>query len=265
MQRPPVVAGQFYPAEAEALRLSVAGFLGERAAGNAIGLMVPHAGYGYSGAIAGQTFAQVRIPARVVLLGPNHHGLGHPRALAPAGAWLTPLGPCPIDEDLHRRIAQDCPEVAIDALAHRREHSLEVQIPFLQLCAPAAAIVPISLGAQSLASLLAFAVALGRVITEVGGALLVASSDMSHYEAAAVARDKDLRALEHILALDAEALYQTVRQRGISMCGMLPTIVMLAAARQLGARRGRLVRYGHSGEVSGDETRVVGYAGVVVD
>jgi MEMO1 family protein len=265
MQRLPAVAGRFYPGDTAALRQMVEGFIGKSVGTAVIGLMAPHAGYIYSGAIAGQTFAQANIPARVVLLGPNHHGLGHRRALAPAGDWLTPLGACRVDEALQQRILQECPAVAIDALAHRHEHSLEVQIPFIQVRDPAATIVPISLGVQPLSSLLDFGAALGRVLADTGGALLVASSDLTHYEGAAVARNKDCQALRHILELDAEGLYQTVHQDGISMCGVLPVVAMLAAARQLGASRGRLVRYGHSGEVTGDESQVVGYAGVVLD
>jgi MEMO1 family protein len=265
MQRTPAVAGRFYPEDAASLRQMVEGFLGEGAEDPAIGLMVPHAGYVYSGGIAGLTFAQVNIPARVVLLGPDHHGVGHGLSLAPEGQWRTPLGICEIDRVLHRRILQECPGVLIDPQAHRHEHSLEVQIPFIQVCAPAATIVPIVMGAQPLSSLLEFGTALGRVLAEGDGALLVASSDLTHYESAAAAEGKDRQALQHILQLDAEGLYHTVRQLKISMCGVLPVVVMLAAASQLGARRGRLVRYGHSGETTGDRTQVVGYAGVIVD
>jgi MEMO1 family protein len=265
MRRIPAVADRFYPGDAQALRQMVEEMLGESTDGDtAIGLMVPHAGYLYSGAIAGQTFAQVNIPSRVVLLGPNHHGLGHARALAPAGEWLTPLGGCRIDEALQGRIMQACPEVAVDALAHRHEHSLEVQIPFIQVRAPDATIVPIALGAQPLASLLDFAAALGDVLAQESGVLLVASSDLTHYEAATDAANKDHQALRHILELDAEGLYQTVRQGKISMCGVLPVVAMLAAARRLGASQGRLIRYGHSGAVTGDDQQVVGYAGVVI-
>lgn len=264
MQRPPAVAGRFYPDNADELRRMVEGFLGENTGNAAIGLMVPHAGYLYSGAIAGQTFAQVHPPSRVVLLGPNHHGIGPARALAPAGEWLTPLGGCRIDVELQRRILQACPEVAIDALAHRHEHSLEVQVPFIQVQAPAATIVPIVLGTQPLASLLNFGAALGRLLAEEGGALLVASSDLTHYETAKIAESKDRQALRHIVELDAEGLFQTVRQRRISMCGVLPVVAMLAAARQLGGRQGRLIDYGHSGAITGDDQQVVGYAGVVI-
>lgn len=259
------MAGTFYPAGAAALASGVDAYLaaGGPSAKPAVGLVVPHAGYMYSGAVAGATYAVAAVPPRVVVLGPNHTGLGFSRAaLSPAEAWRTPLGLVPLDPALQEALAAG-PGVAPDAAAHAREHALEVQLPFLQRARP-----NVALGALCLAHL-SYAQCERLAETVAGaargaGALLVASSDMSHYLTAAVARAADHRALEPLLALDAEGLYRRVHEEEISMCGIIPAVVMLLAARALGAREAALVRYAHSGEVSGDDDRVVGYAGVVV-
>jgi AmmeMemoRadiSam system protein B len=263
MVREPAVAGSFYTADADALAAQVDRFLaagGERAP--AIGLVAPHAGYVYSGAIAGAVYARVDVPARVVVLGPNHTGRGARAALWPSGAWRTPLGEVAIDPALTAALAAS-PLVEPDVAAHRLEHALEVEVPFLQRARPGAAIAALCLAHLSFDA----CAALGATVAEAAraaGALVVASSDMSHYLPAALARRKDHRALERILALDPEGLYEVVHAEDISMCGIIPATVMLVAARALGATRAELVRYGHSAEVSGDDDQVVGYAGVLV-
>lgn len=267
MQRFPAVAGQFYPERPDALRKMVEQFLAAPVEGRpAVGLVSPHAGYVYSGAIAGQTFAQVKVPRRVVILGPNHHGFGHPGAVYASGSWVTPLGETPIDAELAERILERCPGLAADEAAHRHEHSLEVQLPFIQARMPEATIVPICLGHGTLGELLGIGEGLGEVLLErPGEVLMVASSDMTHYESSEAAREKDMLALDRILALDPEGLYRTVADSGISMCGVIPVTVMLAAAKRAGAGKGTLVRYGNSGDVTGDQSQVVGYAGVVIE
>jgi AmmeMemoRadiSam system protein B len=267
MQRLPAVAGQFYDGEADSLRRSLERLLAEGTEKRrALGIVSPHAGYVYSGAIAGEVFSRVKVPGRVVLLGPNHHGLGRPAAVSSASSWLTPLGPIVVDGDLAARILQGCPELTADEEAHRLEHSLEVQVPFIQFLAPAAAIVPICLGSLSLDALLRLGESLGEVLTGMPDeVLIVASSDMTHYEPGQIAREKDKRAIDRILALDPAGLYRTVRDERISMCGVLPVVVMLAAARKLGAEAATLVRYGNSGDITGDQSAVVGYAGIVVE
>ncbi len=267
MQRMPVVAGQFYPGQADELRRTVAGYL---ASGQppcpAIGMMVPHAGYIYSGAIAGQTFSRVDIPPTVILLGPNHTGYGSHLAVFPAGSWSTPLGEATVDADLAARIIKECPGAKADDLAHRFEHSLEVQLPFIQVKSPATRIVPVCVAHSGLDSLLAFGETLGRVIESAPGeVLLVGSSDMTHYESAEKARQQDMKALKKILELDPDGLYQLVLTERISMCGVFPMVALLAAARHLGARKGTLVHYGNSGDITGDRAEVVGYAGVIID
>jgi MEMO1 family protein len=263
MNREPAVAGRFYTDEPGALARQVDGFLaagGERVA--AKGLVAPHAGYVYSGAIAGAVYARVDVPAKVLVLGPNHTGMGVPVSLWPAGAWRLPTGDVPIDPDLTAALAAS-PLVEAETEAHLLEHSLEVQVPFLARARPDVAIAAICLGHLRRADCLA----LGRYVARVAassGALVVASSDMSHYVPADVARAKDHLAIERILALDPEGLYEVVHREDISMCGIIPATVMLAAARELGATRAELVRYGNSGDVNGDRRHVVGYAGLLV-
>jgi len=267
MIRSPAVAGQFYPARPDLLRQQVRQLLEPPVAEPvpALGVVSPHAGYIYSGRVAGETLARVVVPRRVVILGPNHHGAGQPLALSGAEAWRSPLGDVPLDLPLRQTLLAAIPELAVDDQAHRYEHSLEVQLPFLQQLQGGLQILPICVGPLPLEQLLAVGRALGRELGRLEErCLLVASSDMTHYESAASARSKDMSALEKVLELDAEGLYRQVRGARISMCGVLPTVIMLAAARELGATSAELVRYTHSGEVTGDDAEVVGYAGVVI-
>lgn len=263
MERDPAVAGRFYGADGAALGREVAGYLAAGVARTpALGLVAPHAGYVYSGAIAGAAYGRVEIPGKVIVLCPNHTGAGAEVALWPGGAWRTPLGRVPVDEALTAAIAAS-PLVALDVEAHRSEHALEVQLPFLQVARPDVSIAALCLGHLRFRD----CEALGRVLAAAAaeeGALLVASSDMSHYVPAAVARALDARALERILALDAEGLYDVVHRERITMCGIIPVTAMLVAARLRGATRAELVRRGHSGDVTGDDRAVVGYASVIV-
>lgn len=266
MLRQPAVAGQFYPGRADTLRRSVTELLtAAEPPQPAFGVLSPHAGYLYSGRIAGETFARTVVPDRVVILGPNHRGTPPLAALYPDGAWQTPLATTDIDEDLATRILASCPNVTVDTEAHRREHSLEVQLPFIQMRNPAARIVPLCLSFTRLEPLLELGTALGNLLAALGEpVLLVASSDMTHYEPGSIANVKDHRALERVCELDAAGLYHTVLDGRISMCGVVPTVIMLAAVKAMGATTAKLVRYGNSGEVSGDQSEVVGYAGMLV-
>jgi AmmeMemoRadiSam system protein B len=264
MDREPAVAGRFYTDDPRALAREVDDFLAVRGArAPAFGVVAPHAGYVYSGTIAGAVYATVSVPARVIVLGPNHTGLGRPEALWPAeGGWRTPLGVVPVDAALTGALAGG-PGVELDRAAHLREHSLEVQLPFLQRARPNVALAALCLGPLDLGE----CERLGRTVAGAAreaGALVVASSDMSHYVTAETAREKDQLAIDRILALDPEGLHRTVRRERIGMCGVIPATVMLFAARELGAARADLVRYGNSGDVSGDMRHVVGYAGLVV-
>jgi AmmeMemoRadiSam system protein B len=267
MIRLPAVAGRFYPDDSERLRADVDSFL---AGGNekkirARACLVPHAGYMYSGNVAGEVYGRMVIPARVILLGPRHFPRGAPLAILSDGAWQTPLGMAPIDRLLAEKIVQTFPLLREDAVAHSAEHSLEVQLPFLQRLASSFAFVPIVIGQADWETLEALGHALANVIaTEREPVLLIASSDMNHYESDAVTRVKDGKAIDRILALDARELFDTVRDEKISMCGYAAAVAAIIAARELGATDAELVRYATSGEVNGDMQEVVGYAGMLI-
>ena len=272
MIRPPAVAGRFYPEEPDRLRELVNSMLANSSPGKSVdaktparACMLPHAGYKYSGAVAAEVFRRMEIPSRVILIGPRHFPRGAPMAIVCEGAWQTPLGIAQIDSPLANKIATACPLLREDDLAHSSEHSLEVQLPFLQALAPSFAFVPIVVASVSFEHL----ELLGRAIAEVLRSesepiLLIASSDMNHYESDAVTRVKDRKAIDRILALDPRGLYDTVRNEEISMCGYGAAVAMLTAIRELGATRTELLRYATSGEVNGDMNEVVGYAGIVI-
>ena len=219
----------------------------------------------YSGHVAGAVFARVEIPRRCIVMCPNHTGMGRALAIMSQGGWETPLGEVPIDSVLAESLKRQFPALEEDSAAHRGEHAAEVEIPFLQLCQPELKFVPIALGTGRFEILEQLGRALAQVIARQGDpVLIVASSDMNHYEADAVTRAKDHRAIERILTLDARGLFDVVTQQNISMCGFGPAVAMITAARELGAKSAELVKYATSGDVSGDRDMVVGYAGVVV-
>jgi AmmeMemoRadiSam system protein B len=268
MIRLPAVAGRFYPDDPDSLRSAVDSFLagdGEEKKSRARACLVPHAGYVYSGGVAGEVYRRMEIPARVILLGPRHFPRGAPLAILSDGAWQTPLGMAPIDRLLAEKIVRAFPLLREDAVAHAAEHSLEVQLPFLQRLVPSFAFVPIVIGPAQWEPLEALGRALAGVIAaEREPILLIASSDMNHYESDAVTRVKDRKAIDQILALEPRKLFDTVRDEKISMCGYAAAVAVLIAARELGATQAELVRYATSGEVNGDMQEVVGYAGIVV-
>ena len=269
-EREPAVAGRFYPADPDVLADEVALLLAERPDGRATpgapraayGLLAPHAGYFYSGPVAGATYARVNVPDHVIVLCPNHTGVGKRVAAWPGGAWATPLGRVPLDEEMTSELLESG-LASPDREAHRYEHSLEVQLPFLQLRNPEVAIAAVCLGPLPFDACQDLGVELARIARS-HHALVVASSDMSHYLPAPLAREKDRVALDRVLALDPRGLHEVVSRTGISMCGYVPTTVMLVAALAMGAREAELVRYATSGDASGDDRSVVGYAGVVV-
>jgi MEMO1 family protein len=268
MIRSPAVAGRFYSDDPGRLRADVDSFLAGGVDQNKIRVracLVPHAGYMYSGAVAGEVYRRIEIPARVILLGPRHFPHGAPLAILSDGAWQTPLGLAAIDHPLAEKIVRAFPLLCEDAVAHSTEHSLEVQIPFLQRLVPSFAFVPIVIGTAQWEMLRVLGHALASAIAaEREPVLLIASSDMNHYESDAVTRVKDHKAIDQILALDARKLYDTVRNERISMCGYAAAVAVLIAAHELGARGAELVRYATSGEINGDMQEVVGYAGMVI-
>jgi hypothetical protein len=267
MIRPPAVAGRFYPDDPDQLRETLDSLLTTKNKSKirALACLSPHAGYKYSGRVAAELYQRLEIPARVILIGPRHFPRGAPIAIVSSGAWQTPLGLAPIDSLLAGKVARACPLLREDAIAHGAEHSIEVQLPFLQRLAASFAFVPVVIGTVQFDALESLGRALAEVIrSEPEPVLLVASSDMNHYESDDVTRVKDRKAIDRILALEPRELFDTVRNENISMCGYGATVAMLTTARALGATHAELVRYATSGEVNGDLQEVVGYAGIVI-
>lgn len=264
--RHPAVAGQFYPRNANTLLADLHSYLSPPATPvSALGCVVPHAGYMYSGHVAGAVYAHLDIPERSILLCPNHTGLGHPLSIMSHGAWETPLGTVPIDSELATDLVTRFPALIDDSGAHRAEHAIEVQLPFLQAKRPHFSFVPIAIGTRQYDALEGLGRAIGEVLAGRSDRVLVlASSDMNHYESDRVTRVKDQKAIERILALDPRGLYDVVTNDHISMCGYGPTVAMLTAAKGQGATTAELIKYATSGDVSGDRNMVVGYAGVAV-
>jgi AmmeMemoRadiSam system protein B len=267
MIRQPAVADRFYPGSKDDLTRTVRELLPSRPGETrtkAIAVVSPHAGYVYSGAVAAETLSAIQIPRKVVILGLNHHGRGAPVALSQA-TWDMPMGQVPVDNILSELLlAGDSPLVQ-DDVAHRFEHSVEVQVPFLQALRPDLTIVPIVLSHVSYQICEDIGATLAKAIqTDSEEILIVASSDMTHYESRESATLKDKQALNQIEQLNPQGLYDVVHARRISMCGVIPVTVALIAAKALGATSATVVRYTDSGEVSGDTGQVVGYAGVVI-
>ena len=264
--RQPAVAGRFYPGKPETLlhdlRIYTAAN-GEKI--GALGCIVPHAGYMYSGPIAGAVYARIDLPRRFIILCPNHTGMGAPLAILSQGRWLTPLGEASVDTKLATALKEEFEPLSEDAGAHLHEHALEVQLPFLQSLLRDFSFVPITVGVGRYEVLAALGEAMAKCLSaQPDKVLIIASSDMNHYESDAVTRAKDTKAIEQILALDPAGLYEAIQRENISMCGYGPAVAMLTAARLLGATSAQLIKYGTSGDVSGDRDLVVGYAGIIV-
>ena len=266
MKRSPAVAGQFYYDTESRLTDQVGQFVDKHAKKEkVIGMISPHAGLMYSGSVAGAVYSSIDFPETFVLLGPNHTGLGAPVSLMESGEWEIPMGTFRIDETISYKIAMNAPLVTKDPKAHMFEHSLEVQLPFISYFSKKVRIVPITILSASVDECRILGEGIASAVKSVGyPVVIVASSDMSHYVPDNVARLKDKKAIDEILSLDPEGLYETVLKEKISMCGYLPATTMLFAAKALGAQSARLVKYSTSAEVSGDYDHVVGYAGIVL-
>lgn len=272
MLRLPAVAGRFYPSNAAELTAAVGQYTRiEQSTAAKPGVpgarvkacLVPHAGYTYSGHVAGAVFARIALPRRILILGVRHFPRGEALAILSRGAWRTPLGDAPVDAALGEALRAACPLLREDEVAHSREHSLEVQLPFLQVLAPEFAFVPLALGTVRFEDLVAVGDAIAQVLAAMDDVLVLTTSDLNHYEDDAATRVKDKKAIERMLALDARGLYDTCRNEGISMCGLGPAVAMLTALRKLGGQKAELVRYATSADVSGDTSAVVGYAGMI--
>ena len=265
--RAPAVAGRFYPGHSEELLQEVKKYTSPATSEriSAIGCVAPHAGYIYSGPVAGAVYSRLEIPQHCIILCPNHTGKGVPLAIMTATTWQTPLGEVAASTELGSQLLWRFPRLEEDSAAHRAEHAIEVQLPFLQSEQSNLHIVPIAVGTSNFDILHG----LGEAVAAVAGGfkeklLIIASSDMNHYEPDAITRIKDHKAIECILAMDAHGLWDVVMNEDITMCGFGPTVVMLTAAKILGATTAKLVRYATSGDVSGDRDAVVGYAGIIV-
>ena len=233
----------------------------------AIGAVIPHAGYIYSGHVAGAIYTRVALPSRTIILCPNHTGLGIPLSIMSRGYWQTPLGDLEIDTEMASALMDANPDLEEDSEAHRHEHAIEVQLPFLKhrRHSTDTRFVPVTIGVSRWDALERLGKAIAETIQRVDRTtLIIASSDMNHYESDAITRVKDARAIEPLLRLDARGLHETVRREKISMCGVGPTTAMIVASKILGASKAELVKYATSAEVSKDFDRVVGYAGVVI-
>ncbi len=287
--RKPVVAGQFYPSSSADLKKQIKAYTDKKALPtDVIACLLPHAGYAYSGRVAVETVSRINIKNTVILLGPNHTGFGAPFSIMTEGAWQTPLGEVRINSNLAKKILDSSKYLEEDSLAHEHEHSLEVEIPILQYfqskdsgsashsqshqsegsgSASDFEIVPIAFLSDDKKILEEIGIEIANAIKELNikdSVLLVASSDMTHYEPQDSALRKDKKAIEAILELDEEKLTDCIERLDISMCGFAPVITMLKVAKALGAKNGKLIKYETSGDVTGDMDSVVGYAGIVI-
>lgn len=265
MKRAPQVAGTFYPAQKEQLLQAIREMTEPKAVRKkAVAIVVPHAGYVYSGPVAAAVFSSIEIPPTVVILGPGHRDIRSLFALQSSGSWLTPLGEVPIQRELAEMLIDRCPSCRPDEDAHRAEHSLEVEVPFLQYFRDDLEIVPVCVSHRTdYDDLEFFGKGLAESIRAFGRpALIVASTDMSHYVPQKTAEKKDALAIRKILDIDPRGLFETVLEEGISMCGFQPTCAALVACRELDASGAELVLYRTSGDSSGDFSQVVGYAGL---
>lgn len=263
-----MVAGSFYPSSVDSLTKQIESFIDKNAVkSDIVACMLPHAGYTYSGHVAVQTASRINFPDKIVIIGPNHTGYGLAYSIQTEGIWQLPFGQVKIDSNLANYILDNSKYLERDSDAHKYEHSIEVEIPILQYFKKDFEIVPICILSEDLDALKEIGNNIAGAIKQVklqGEVLIVASSDLTHYQPQQQACKKDKEAIEAIITLDVDKLNEKVKLMGITMCGCAPVSVMLTAAKALGAKRGELVRYETSGDVTGETDSVVGYAGVLI-
>lgn len=267
MVRRPAVAGYFYPADRDALTREVDAWRPSAGCGAPTSaVVVPHGSYRHCGVVLGQTLSRVVIPPCCIIVGPSHTGAWMRWSVMERGAYRTPLGEVPIDEPCAAALRMRCPFLLADPGSQRGEHAIEVILPFLQRWGPPdLRVVPVVIGSADAEEVTLLARALAQVVRmREAPTLLIASSDLSHYEPQQRAAAQDEALLEAILALDGDALVRCVEEGGVLMCGVWAVVAVLEAARALGATQASLVRYGTSAEAGGDPDAVIGYAGVVV-
>ncbi|MFQ5685847.1 MAG: AmmeMemoRadiSam system protein B [Candidatus Scalindua sp.] len=267
MDRRPIASGSFYPGNKEELVSVLKALMDDsQEKQKALGAISPHAGYIYSGGVMGSVFSRIYVPDTVVILAPNHTGSGAPYSIWPDGCWITPLGETPTDEELVNEILNSCELVEKNESAHTNEHSAEVILPFLQYSNPQVKIAVIVIRSKNFEDLSMVGKSIGGVLKKIRpGALVVASSDMTHYESQQSVNKKDKSAIAEIVALREEGLHRVVRELDVTMCGVSPAISMLVCSKQRAATKAELTKYETSGDVTGDYDHVVGYAGVIVE
>jgi len=268
MIRKPIWAGErkFYPADPQLLKTEIEKYIEpEKEKVNAKAVVMPHAGYIFSGSVAGKTISEVTVPNHIILLGPNHTGLGASYAMVSKGAWITPFGEIKINENLAGLLLKNSKFIEEDESAHINEHCIEVELPFLQYFNKDISIVPIVIRDFSYENFEKVGHEVAESIKEFSKpVLIVASSDMTHYEPHAEIKEKDFSAVDAIVNLDAKELLLRVYIKKISMCGFAPVCVAICASKELGATTGKLVDYQTSGDASGEYSSVVGYAGITI-
>ena len=266
MIRHPAVAGSFYSGDATRLRSDIEDYITKDCEKQAVlGVVSPHAGYMYSGRVAGNLYSRIKIPDTVVILAPNHTGYGVPYSIWSDGSWRTPLGDVGVNQNVVDELVRVCSLIEKDKEAHLYEHAAEVQIPFIQYFNPCIKIVVMVVSSRNIADLKNIGKSLSLVLQRLcPDALVVASSDMTHYETQAIANMKDKIAINEILALNEDNLYNKVHNMHITMCGIYPAVIMLVCSKERGAKKAELVRYETSGDITGDYNQVVGYAGITV-
>jgi AmmeMemoRadiSam system protein B len=266
--RPPAVAGTFYPQDADELNKMVEGFFSQQEVPRQAwpAAMVPHAGLVYSGRVAAAVWEQLKLPETIIILCPKHTRNGANWAVAPQAAWSIPGATLQADQELSRRLADRIAGLELDHEAHRQEHAIEVELPFVAKLAPQARLVGIAVGACSFRQSQEIAAGLADVLRSLEPRpLLIISSDMNHFADDAENRRRDELALRAMEQLDPEQLYQTVTAHQISMCGLMPAVIVMETLRQSGGLRTcKRVAYATSGDVTGDRSRVVGYAGMLL-
>ena len=262
--RRPAVAGTFYPDDAGRLMFEVEAFMSGTGGENlrALGAVSPHAGYYYSGHVAGALFGSMEVPDRVILIGPNHRAVGAKAALDDSGGWSFPFGIVPVNRELSYAIARECPSVEFDSAAHNGEHSLEVIVPFLYARNPEISIAAIAIYSHDPSLLAEMADGVAKAAKQ-NDALVVASSDMTHYLPDKTVREIDAGTIEAVRMLDSDALMEKVKSDQ-SMCGAPAVSVAMAACKINGATRAELVKYATSGDIEGKRDSVVGYAGFMI-
>lgn len=266
--RKPAAAGRFYPADISDLTHQIESFIDKQAKKTeVIACILPHAGYMYSGRVAVQTVSSIKIKDRIILLGPNHTGQGPAFSIMTQGLWQTPLGDVKVDSVLAEKILAGSDDLEDDFVAHKDEHSLEVELPILQYFKKTVEIVPICLASHDPDSLKKIGEAITAAIKESkieDSTLIIASSDMTHYESQDQADKEDKQAIQAILELDDDKFTAVVQRLNISMCGYAPVLVTMVSSKLLGAKKAELIKYQTSGDITGDYDRVVGYAGIII-